>query len=118
MIIQKEHEIFDNVTLIGKSRQKIEEFIYSKKEILDEEKDGFLKDRISAIKNIIDLISKNNKVEPVIFLTQHLSKNIAGKVFEIMDKAIEYDPGLFENKKVRILLNITMLCTRASKVPS
>ena len=102
MIIQKEHEIFDNVTLIGKSRQKIEEFIYSKKEILDEEKDGFLKDRISAIKNIIDLISKNNKIEPVIFLTQHLSKNIAEKVFEIMDKAIEYDPGLFENKKVRI----------------
>ncbi len=102
MIIQKEHEIFDNVTLIGKSRQKIEEFIYSKKEILDEEKDGFLKDRISAIKNIIDLISKNNKVEPIIFLTRHLDKNIAGKVFEIMDKAVVSDPGLFENKKVRI----------------
>jgi hypothetical protein len=102
MIIQKEHEIFDNVTLIGKSRQKIEELIYSKKEILDDEIDGFLKDRISAIRNIIDLISKNNKIEPVIFLTQRLDKNITGKVFDIVNKVVECDPGLFENKKVRI----------------
>ncbi len=102
MIIQKEHEIFDNVTLIGKSRQKIEEFIYSKKEILEEEKDIFLKDRISAIKNIIDLISKNSKIEPVIFLTQALHKNIPDVLYDLMEKALKHDPGLFENKKTKI----------------
>ncbi len=102
MIIQKEHEIFDVITLIGKNRRNMEEFIYSKKEILDEEKDGFLKDRISAVKNTIDLISKNNKIEPVVFLTQRPDRNIAGKIFEVIDRTVKCDPGLFENKKVKI----------------
>ncbi|EKD69587.1 MAG: hypothetical protein ACD_47C00071G0001 [uncultured bacterium] len=102
MIIQKEHEIFDNVTLIGKSRQKIEEFIYSKKEILDEEKDDFLKEKISAVKNIIDIISKTNKIDPVIFLTESPQENIPDELFDVTEKVMEFDPGLFENKKVKL----------------
>lgn len=102
MIIQKEHEIFDNVTLIGKSRQKIEEFIYSKKEILDDEKDEFLKEKISAVKNIIEIISKTNKIDPVIFLTENPQENIPDALFDVIEKVMEFDPGLFENKKVKI----------------
>ncbi len=102
MIIQKEHEIFDNVTLIGKSRQKIEEFIYSKKEILDEEKDDFLKERISAIKNIIEVISRSNKIEPVIFLTQGIVKNIPQQMFQLIEGTMELDPDFFDNKKVKM----------------
>ncbi|HOD40792.1 MAG TPA: hypothetical protein PKL57_09555, partial [Candidatus Wallbacteria bacterium] len=96
------HEIFDNVTLIGKSRQKIEEFIYSKKEILDEEKDDFLKERISAIKNIIEVISRSNKIEPVIFLTQGIIKNIPRQIFNLIELVLELDPDFFENKKVKM----------------
>jgi hypothetical protein len=102
MIIQKEHEIFDNVTLIGKSRQKIEEFIYSKKEILDEEKDDFLKEKILAIKNIIEIISRTNKTDPVIFLTENPQENIPDELFDVTEKVMEFDPGLFENKKVKL----------------
>lgn len=102
MIIQKEHEIFDNVTLIGKSRQKIEEFIYSKKEILDDEKDEFLKEKISAIKNIIEIISRTNKIDPVIFLTENPQENIPDALLDVTEKVMEFDPGLFENKKVKL----------------
>ena len=69
---------------------------------MDDEKDEFLKEKVSAIKNIIEIISRTNKIDPVIFLTESPQENIPDALFDVIEKVMEFDPGLFENKKVKL----------------
>ncbi|HNY10408.1 MAG TPA: hypothetical protein PKK26_02345 [Candidatus Wallbacteria bacterium] len=98
MIIQKEHEIFDLISMIGKNKNTLENFIFSKNEIVNEKKDWFLKDKLNSMKNNIIAIFKNSKVEPMMFLTKMPSEGIVDQLFEIIRETSNADPGLFTGK--------------------
>ncbi len=98
MIIQKEHEIFDLISMIGRNKNTLENFIFSKNEIINEKKDWFLKDKLNSMKNNIIAISKNSKVEPMMFLTKMPSANIVNQIFDIIGETSKADPGLFTGK--------------------
>ena len=98
MIIQKEHEIFDLISMIGKNKNTLENFIFSKNEIVNENKDWFLKDKLNTMKNNIIAVSKNSKVEPMMFLTKMPPERLVDQTFEIIDETSKADPGLFAGK--------------------
>jgi len=98
MIIQKEHEIFDLISMIGKNKNTLENFIFSKNEIVNEKKDWFLKDKLNSMKNNIIAISKNSKVEPMMFLTKMPSEKLSDNILEIIRETANADPGLFTGK--------------------
>jgi|GEM_PF-3352345 len=100
-LVRKEGELFELVSKIGRNKIEIEEFTRSKKELSFEDIDAFLKDKILELKNIIEIIFRNNKIDPLIFLTRPPVTDIAGKVCEIFEKVIGRDPCFFKNKKVK-----------------
>jgi len=100
-IIKKECELLNLISQSGKAKADLEALISSKNSISTAQKEEMFNERISLLKNVLELIAKRSKIEPTPYLSGKLADKIPDKVFQSLAMFIEADPHVFKNKKMK-----------------
>lgn len=97
-LINKEYELLNLVSLKAKCMVEINKHIDCQKNTSATANIEFLNSKIEYIKNTLALVAKRNEIEPILFMTKKIYKNIPDTVYQIIAKFIEADPMVFKSK--------------------
>lgn len=100
-VLKKECELLGLIAQAGKAKTDLESVINAKNSITAAQKEEMFNERVSLLKNILELVAKRSKVEPTPFLAEKLAEKIPDKVFQALATFIESDPQVFRNKKMK-----------------
>ncbi len=100
-IIENEIELLGLVSGLAKSKTDLENFITAKNETPAAKKEEFIADRINYIKNMFELVSKRNKIEPTPCLSEKISSRIPDLIIEALCEYLKADPRVFKTKKFK-----------------
>ncbi len=100
-IIENEIELLGLVSGLAKAKTDLENFITSKNETPASKKEEFVADRITYIKNMFELVSKRNKIEPTPCLSDKIVSRIPDLVIEALCEYLKADPRVFKTKKFK-----------------
>jgi hypothetical protein len=97
-LINKEYELLNFVSLKAKCLLEINKHVDCQKNTNATANIEFLNSKIEYIKNTLALVAKRNEIEPILFMTKKIYKNIPDTVYQIIAKFIEADPMVFKSK--------------------
>ena len=97
-LINKEYELLNLVSSKAKCMVEINKHIDCQKNASATSNIEFLNSKIEYIKNTLALVAKRNEIEPILFMTKKIYKNIPDTVYQIIAKFIESDPVVFKSK--------------------
>ncbi len=97
-LITKECELLNYVCLKAKCLLEIYKHIDYQKNMSAAANIEFLNSKIEYIKSTLALVAKRNEIEPILFMTKKIYKNIPEMVYQIIAKFIEADPMVFKSK--------------------
>ncbi len=100
-VIDNEIELLGLVSGLSKSKSDLEEFIKSKNETPASKKEEFITDRINYLKNMFELVSKRNKIEPTPCLGEKIAPYIPDAIIEALCEYLKADPRVFKTKKFK-----------------
>ncbi len=97
-LINKEYELLNLVSSKAKCIVEINKHTDCQKNASAAANIEFLNSKIEYIKNTLALVAKRNEIEPILFMTKKIHKNIPDTVYQIIAKFIESDPMVFRSK--------------------
>jgi hypothetical protein len=100
-IIQNEIDLLWLISGLAKSKTDLDNFITSKNETPASKKEEFIAERITYIKNMFELISKRNKIEPTPCLSEKITLRIPDLIIEALSEYLKADPRVFKTKKFK-----------------
>lgn len=100
-VIENEIELLGLVSGLAKAKADLESFIVAKNETPASKKEDFINDRVTYIKNMFELVSKRNKIEPTPCLSEKISPRIPDMIIEALCEYLKADPRVFKTKKFK-----------------
>lgn len=100
-VIDNEIELLGLVAGLAKAKADLESFIVSKNETSAAKKEEFINDRVTYIKNMAELVSKRNKIEPTPCLSEKVNARIPDIIIDALCEYLKADPRVFKTKKFK-----------------